>query len=143
MADFDGQLIKGRVFQGTFGNDFDGFFVHGAVPPPVVDTTPPVISALDPPAGTDIEPDQVVSFEVTDDVGAFVRIFVVATDLDSGVAEVVHDGDAFNGFFVEQSTRTLISGGIRYEILRRNGWTGTRLEISAFAIDVSGNEGTL
>lgn len=107
------------------------------------DTTSPVISALSPPAGTDIEPDQVVSFDVTDDVGAFTRIFVVAKDLDSGIAEMVHDGDAFNGFFIEQSTRTLITGGIHYEILRRGGWTGTRLEISAFAIDVSGNEGTL
>lgn len=104
---------------------------------------PPVISALSPPAGTDIEPDQVVSFEVTDDVGSFARIFVVAKDLDSGIAEVVHDGDAFNGFFVEQSTRVLIAGGIRYELLRRDGWTGTRLEISAFAIDEDGNEGTL
>lgn len=28
MADFDGQLIKGKVFQGTFDNDFNGFFVH-------------------------------------------------------------------------------------------------------------------
>lgn len=110
---------------------------------PAKNLVPPVVSALDPPAGTDIEPDQVVSFEITDDVGSFARIFVSVKDLDSGVEEVVHDGDAFNGFFVEQSTRTLISGGIRYEILRRGGWTGTRIEVNARAIDEDGNEGTL
>lgn len=31
MADFDGQLIKGKVFQGTFTNTFDGFFQRRGV----------------------------------------------------------------------------------------------------------------
>jgi hypothetical protein len=138
MANFTGSEL-GDVFLESASHSHVGAELNAGAK----NLVPPIISALDPPAGTDIEPDQIVTFEVTDDVGAFARIFVVAKDLDSGVAEVVHDGDAFNGFYVEQSTRVLITGGIRYELLRRNGWTGTRLEISAFAIDEDGNEGTL
>lgn len=138
MANFTGSEL-GAVFLESASHGHVGAEIFAGTK----NLVPPVISALSPPAGTDIEPDQVVSFEVTDDVGTFARIFVVAKNLDSGVAEVAHDGDAFNGFYVEQSTRTLITGGIRYELLRRGGWTGTRLEISAFAIDADGNEGTL
>lgn len=142
VADFDGQLFKGKVFQGTFDNDFDGFFVHGTpppVPPPVVDTTPPVVSGFDPAPGTQITRTQAIDFDVTDDSGLFARIFVVAFFKSTGVQEVIHDGTGFVGFFTATSSRVVIANGFRYTVLRSGGWTEAPT-IRVFPIDAAGNE---
>lgn len=108
-----------------------------------VNTTAPIFSNLSPAAGVPIEPTDPISFDVTDDEGLFRRIIIAVVDLENGLVELVHDGDAFMGFFIEESDRTVISGGIHYTILRRGGWDGTSLEVKGWAIDPAGNEGTL
>lgn len=57
----------------------------------------------------------------------------------TGVTELVHDGDAFRGFYAATSSRTMIGGGFRFTVLRSGGWPGAPT-IQAFAIDHAGNE---
>ena len=113
-----------------------------ALQPCLLKEVEPPLADLEP-EGTGVHRDGIEVFLDLDGVRYLLPHHLFAELQGHRVAEVVHDGDAFNGFYVEQSTRTLIAGGIRYELLRRDGWTGTRLEISAFAIDEDGNEGTL
>jgi hypothetical protein len=112
------------------------------IPPPSatpIDAAPPVVGNFDPAPGTAIARTGSVTFDVTDDSGDFRRIFVVAYFPATGVAEVVHDGDGFRGFYAAKSSRTMIAGGFRYTLLRSGGWPGAPT-IQTFAIDHAGNE---
>lgn len=110
-----------------------------APPAPTPDTTPPVVSGFDPAAGTQIARSQPIEFDVTDDSGAFARIFVVAWFKLTGIQEVIHDGTGFVGFYTVSSSRVVITDGFRYTVLRSGGWTEAPT-IRVFPIDSSGNE---
>lgn len=110
-----------------------------APPPPPVDATAPAVGNFSPAPGTPIARTGPVSFDVTDDSGDFRRIFVVAFFPATGVTEVVHDGDAFRGFYAASSARTMIAAGFRYTVLRSGGWPAAPT-IQTFAIDRAGNE---
>lgn len=131
-------FVAGRTYEII---DFKGDLIELLAPGP--NDVPPTVFNLSPAAGQTLTPNQPVSFDVTDDQGLFRRIFVVATNLESGLKEVVHDGDSFSGFFIQSSRRILISGGLHYDIVRHGGWTGSSIEIEVWAIDPAGNEGTL
>lgn len=114
------------------------FFVP-AEPPPPSDTTAPVVGNFTPSPGTPIARTAEVSFDVTDESGDFRRIFIIAFFAATGIAEVVHDGDAFRGFYAASSSRTMIAAGFRYTVLRTGGWPAAPT-IQTFAIDRAGNE---
>lgn len=109
-----------------------------SLPPP--DTTPPVIANYSPTPGTQITEDQALSFEVTDDSGAFRRIIIVAYYADTGASEVIHDGDSFYPYFSAESSRVAITDGFRYTVKRVRGWPASPT-IKTFPFDQSGNEG--
>lgn len=108
-------------------------------PPPPVDATPPLVGNYDPSPGTPISKTTSISFDVTEESGAFGRIFVIAFYADSGVSELIHDGDGFRGFYVATSSRRAIAGGYRYTVLRTGGWPSAPT-IQTFAVDQAGNE---
>lgn len=153
MADFPDAVIQ-PVPDGNAGAYFAGSvdpFVAGRVyeiiptkiaftPSVVVDLTAPVISNISPPQGTILAATDPVSFDVTDDSGAFARI-LVAVKYTTGVQELIHDGDIFVGFYALQSSRVQIASGFRYTILRTGGWL-TAPTFRAFPIDAAGNDGT-
>ena len=103
------------------------------------DTTAPTIENITPPPGTQIEPTQAISFDVTDESGSFRRVLLTATLAKSGVEEVVFDGAEFRGLYAGASSRSSISGGYRFVLLRGGGWPSSPT-IRAFAIDRGGNE---
>lgn len=113
----------------------------GEPPPPVPvgDVTPPVVSAFDPAPGAQIQRTAPIEFDVTDDSGSFARIFVVALFKATGAQEVVHDGDAFVGFYTATSSRVPITNGFRYTVARFGGWPAAPT-IRVFPIDAAGNE---
>ena len=104
------------------------------------DTTVPVVGGFSPALGGTIQSSQPITFDVTDDSGAFRRVLVHARFAD-GLEEVVHNGTAFRGLYQTTSARVLIAGGFRYTILRSGGWPqGGPVAVNVFAIDAVGNE---
>jgi len=99
----------------------------------------PVIGNITPSAGTPISRDQAITFDVTDPVSAFRRIIVEVTNADTGIAEVVHNGDTFLGFYSGLSGRSLIANGWRYSVRRSGGWTGSP-SFRVYAVDITGLE---
>jgi hypothetical protein len=107
--------------------------------PPPPDSVAPVVGGVTPAPGTPISATTPVSFEVTDDQGAFRRV-LVGVEL-SGVVELVHDGDAFLGNYAGGgSTRNPIAGGFAYTILRDGGGWPSSPTVRVWAIDLRGNE---
>ena len=98
----------------------------------------PTIANISPTAGTAITPTTAISFDVTD-TGSIRRTIVTVTQADTGIKEVVHDGNAFAAPFSTLSTRTAIAGGYRFSVRRYTGWTGTPT-FAVYAIDTEGNE---
>lgn len=103
------------------------------------DTIAPVVSGFSPPPGTTIATGDAIQFDVTDDSGAFSRIFAVARFLGVGTDEVVHDGDAFTARYAPQSNRVPIANGFRYTVRRYGGWPDSP-QIRVYPIDGSGNQ---
>lgn len=103
------------------------------------ETTPPVVSNFDPSPGSQIQRTAPVGFDVTDDSGAFSRIMVTAWFKDTGIQEVVHDGDGFVGYYTATSSRVPITGGFRYSVARFGGWTSAPT-IRVYPIDAVGNQ---
>lgn len=108
-------------------------------PPPPADTTPPAVGNFQPAPGTPVSRGTSIAFDVTEDSGNLQRVFVVAFFPTTGATEVIHDGDAFRGFYAASSARTMIAGGFRYNVLRTGGWPAAPT-IQTFAIDRAGNE---
>jgi hypothetical protein len=99
----------------------------------------PVIANVSPSQAVAIASSQPLSFDVTDDSGAFRRLLVALDFPALGVYELAHDGDGFAAKYVAQSFRQSISGGYRFTLLRQGGWpVGPTIRI--FAIDPSGAE---
>jgi len=102
----------------------------------------PTISNFVPTAGSAITPTTAIQFDVLDDEADFARIFVEVSFPDStGITEVIHDGDGFQGLYSAASSRVIITGGFRYTVRRSGGWPGTP-QFQVFAIDHAGNQGS-
>lgn len=84
------------------------------VPP----AAPPVLANLSPTAGAGIQPTAVIAFDALSDN----TIMIVAEFPSLGIREVVHDGTSFLGAYASLSTRSPISGGQHFALLRQNGW---------------------
>lgn len=128
--------FKVRAFDTSGIGDTNSVEVSIALTPDPGD--PPVLGNILPIVGTPIAKDQAVTFDVTD-TGNMRRIIVTVTQSDTGVAEVVHDGDGFRGYYAVLAGRTAIAGGWHYSVRRSGGWTGAPT-FRVYAFDVTGNE---
>jgi len=81
---------------------------------------------------------QLVAFNVTSGTG-LLRVFVTVTYPGLGITELAHDGTAFTTSYARTSTRTVISGGFTYALLRVPIWPDTPT-ISVYAEDTGGLE---
>lgn len=103
-------------------------------------TTAPTISNVTPTPNTTISRTQVVGCDVTDADGAsdFRRV-ILAIELPNGAKEIVHDGTAFCPPYATSSTRSSITNGYQYSLMRDGGWPA-RFSLTVYAIDTTGNE---
>jgi hypothetical protein len=116
----------------------------GAYGAPSIAITPiaPVVSNVTPTANSTISATQAIGCDITDADGAgtFRRIILTLT-LPNGTSEVVHNGSAFVFPYATQSTRSSITNGYRYSIVRDGGWPrGSQIVLTPYAIDTSGEE---
>jgi len=102
------------------------------------DPLPPVVNNFVPPNFSEITPEQLIQFDVTDNK-IFRAIFVVAGYASTGLYEIVHDGTNFSPFYQAGSTRSIIPNGFRYFVKRFNGWPSSPI-IRVYAIDGGGNQ---
>lgn len=104
------------------------------------DTTAPQISNITPAPGSAIAPNQILGFDVTDNLNAFRRIVVTAL-YPTGLHEIVHNGDAFTANYSAGSSRSNLAGGFHYNVIRTGGWiVGSNPTFLVYAIDTDGNE---
>jgi hypothetical protein len=88
----------------------------------VVASGNPIVDNVVPAEGTVLGVLQTLAFDV-DGVGTLAP--VVSVRFDNGPEEVVHDGEAFRGYFDNpRSARSSIADGYHFEIYRAGGWTG-------------------
>jgi hypothetical protein len=106
---------------------------------PDIDDTPPVVNNFDPAPGFILNQNDPVSFDVTDDSGTFTRIIIAVWFKETGIQEIIHDGDVFTGYYSATSVRNIISNGFRYSVSRTGGWPHAPT-IRAFPVDAAGNE---
>jgi hypothetical protein len=107
------------------------------IPP---EPTPPIVDGLIPAAGTNVSVSRVLQFDVTDTEG-FTRIIVKAQKVGVLLDEVVHDGTQFGAMYQNASnTRTPITDGYRYTILRDGGWVVGGPTLTVYATDTRGAE---
>lgn len=137
MADWVARIYEKEKVAGPFSGG--GFWAARVWPANVSDSTAPVISNITPAPGSNISPNQIVQFDVTDNI-AFRRIVITAL-YPNGLHEVIHNGDAFTANYAVGSGRTNLVGGYRYTVIRNGGWTiGNNPTLLAYAIDTAGNE---
>lgn len=113
------------------------------VPPGGVETTPPVVTYIDPLPGAQIRADQAITIDVTNDGSGFANIQLrVAYIVSDPVrpTETIYGGDELGEFesFYSASTITSITNGFRFVIVRNGGWPSTP-NFTASPIDSSGN----
>lgn len=96
----------------------------------------PTVTLVSPAEGP-ISRDVHAIFNVTDSE-TLLRV-IVAAQYESGVYEVIHDGNQFAANFVTSSTRSSITGGYHYVVMRDGGWP-ENFTIRVFASDVTGVE---
>ena len=101
------------------------------------ETTPPVISNMTPAPGA-LLPGQFIEFDVTDETG-LARVLITASFAHLDAPELVHDGSSFTPAYAQASSRSAISGGYHFKVLRKRQWPGG-VSLAAYAIDTSGNE---
>lgn len=96
----------------------------------------PTVTLITPAQGA-IGNTDTITFDVTD-VDGFAALIVTA-DFDAiGLSEVIHDGTEFKAQYATRSTRTVITNGFRYVVLRRNNWPSNPT-IVIFPVDVLGS----
>lgn len=116
--------------------------------PPVVDTTKPVVTYVDPTPGSTIVASRVITVDITDNSGSFSNISLwVRFDLAKPNLpdELIFNGAEFTKFYRE-STIASITDGFRFVLERRDpdpassnrGWPSQPF-FEADAIDQSGN----
>lgn len=99
------------------------------------DVVPPVVTLVDPVAGSTIKQTSAIVVDITDNVG--IRLSVVTAQLGE-LHEVVWLLDCFAPWY-SLSTRDVITDGYRYTIRRRGGWPASPT-IRVEAVDRGGNE---
>lgn len=87
--------------------------------PASLDTTAPAITNFSPAGGTQILPGTLLTFDITDTA---LRLVAVVAYYPDGIYEVVHDGTDFAAGYITTSTRSVISGGYHFSVLRTGGW---------------------
>lgn len=100
----------------------------------------PDFKAFSPTPGQAIGRLQHVAFDVTDDTGRFIMLFVTATFVD-GTTECVWDGEKFTPRYAATSSVVSVQCGFRFTIRRAGGWVLSPLRIEVVAIDEDGNVG--
>lgn len=103
------------------------------------DTTPPVVTFVSPPEGTQVEVNDALVFDVTDEteLGRVLVVLYIAATADQ---ELAFDGTSFTARYLALSSVTPISGGLRFSLRRTGGWTAaTNITVRVFAVDGSGN----
>jgi hypothetical protein len=136
MPDFDGD-VQVQSSHPLASENFGG--IDGGPPPggtAVADVVPPALGNISPADLSELEPDDTIAFDVTDN-GALYGIFVWVAWV-SGVDEVVFDGTAFRSRYAA-STRDAIVGGWRFTVARTGGWPRLEAELQVEAIDPGGN----
>lgn len=118
--------------------------VSGPPPPIPPDAIPPIITYVTPNT-SDLNKDDPIVVEVTDNLGDIRRIFLQVHFLETGDVECVHDGDEFSPRYVSLSTIEVIANGFRYTLKRKLGWPQivgrqSLMRWKTHAIDTAGNE---
>lgn len=104
-----------------------------------VDITAPTITNLDPAPGVGVRARTVISFDIADETS--LALVVLIASFSDGTVEVIHDGTNFRGAYLgAANTRTAISGGYHFTVLRDGGWTRSPT-IEYLPIDHGGNVG--
>lgn len=108
--------------------------------PPTVETEPPVVDNFVPVPGTQLNRNDSVSFDVTDNSGTLGRVLVAVSFPETGEVELVYDGVAFTPKYANQSVRTTIAQGFNFDLRRFGGWpAAVTATIRVWAVDPSGN----
>lgn len=108
----------------------------------VFDATPPIVTVISPAAGTPIQPEAVLTVEITDAVGiALAPLYAEFPGWPS--AEMVYNGAGYLAPYAALSTATpLANNGVRLAIRRSDpgggGWPGN-VSLTCIATDTSGN----
>lgn len=100
-------------------------------------TTTPTIGNFTPNPAAQIAATTAIGFDVTDPHG-FRKIVVYAIAADGG-EEVVWDGTAFSINYATASTRTVITNGFRFSVLRNGGWV-VAPRVTVIAVNTDGFE---
>lgn len=98
----------------------------------------PVIANVSPTASTTIPASQVLSYEVTS-TPSLVRTMVFARFPGMSLEEVVYDGTGFTERYAGRSSRTAITNGFRFNILRDPIWPDSPA-ISTYQVNSSAEE---
>lgn len=80
-----------------------------------------------------------IVIDVKDNLGQIAQVIVVLEFANSAVSEVVFDGTNFTASYINGSSRSNVTNGFRFSILRTGGWPGSPITLRVFAADASGN----
>jgi len=99
--------------------------------------TGPVVDTFSPSDASSITRTTAVTYHVTDETSLGTVVVYAAQGSDP--VETVHDGTSFLAPYAAGSTRSSISGGYAYSIVRAGGWQRSALTLSTKAVDGQGN----
>jgi hypothetical protein len=105
----------------------------------VTNSSAPTVSVISPSVGSSIYTDTHLVINVTDDFNSFKEIRLWAAFSGMEAIELVYDGSSFTSLYSVDSTRSVISNGFQFSLMRRGGWPGSPT-ITASAIDTNGGE---
>lgn len=105
---------------------------------PAVDVTAPTVSNVTPASGSELAADDSVTFDVTDDSGAFYSVSVFVRFAADETWEVVYYSGGFTPRYQRDSSKATISGGYRFVIKRWGDWPSAP-EIIVEPFDGGGN----
>ena len=94
-------------------------------------------AVLTPDVGSPILSTDPIVFDVTDASEVLTDLLITVRH-DTGVIELAHNGSAFTSFFASGSTRTVITNGYHFSIVRAGGWADTKVVVSAYPFAGSG-----
>jgi hypothetical protein len=110
------------------------------------DVAEPEITNISPTPGTNIRPQTVFSFDVTDDLALALVLVAVSwrhPKTNELIVELAYDGTAFRGAYRGiANTKITIAGGFRFNVLRDGGWLASPT-LEWFPLDTSGNLGVI
>jgi len=98
----------------------------------------PVVSNISPTVASAIQPTTPITFDVTDDNNSFVELLVIASFPSLNILEVVNMDGVFSANYQALSSRTSITNGFHYSVLRAGGWPASPSFIVK-SVDSDGN----